>query len=177
MTQVSNSDDSSFRGAVRVELQNIEEDSEYSAARHYIASDNWHQVNLWLSIPNAIIAGLASISAFQQQPILTAILAAMAAILAALTAVLNPSDRASNHKQCGCAYHALRNRCRILRTVTMPRIATEDIHMKFEELAERRDELNSSSPQTSRRAFERARKGIEEGELTYKTEENRNGRK
>jgi hypothetical protein len=164
------------RDAIAQELGRIEEDTEYSSKGHYNAAWPWSWAHLWLGIPNAILAGIASVNAFQGNDTAAGVLAILASALAAAIAFLAPGDRASTHKRSGGEYNTLRNRCRIFRNISMAQLANDDeVLARFEELAARRDELNATCPQIPGWAFRTARKGIEEGEAHYRVDRRESG--
>jgi len=82
---------------------------------------------------------------------------------------LKPNDRAAQHKNIGNQYLALRNDARMFSELYLLKSIDDNKKTeKLERLAQRRNELNSSAPSTSRWAFEKTRKGIADGETTYK---------
>ena len=128
-------------------------------------------MHYWIGIPTALIAGASGVSAFQDEPILAGVLAIIVAALASVSTFLNPQERSENFRKAGAKYGSLRNRARIYREMTL---LTDKTHDEKEslllELTDERDELNESSPQIPTRAFKKARKRIEEGEATYRTD-------
>jgi hypothetical protein len=93
------------------------------------------------------------------------------AVLTALLTFLKPSERAASHKSAGDQYLALRNDVRVFRTIDLLLgKSADELARTVTTLAKRRNELNSASQQTPRPAFERARKGIEDGEARYTTD-------
>lgn len=157
--------------ALSVESENIEEDVEMSSKGHYAAAHFWTRVHYWIGIPTAVIAGGSGVSAFQDKTVLAGILAIVAAALVSVATFLNPQERAENFKKAGAKYGTLRNRARMYREVVL--LGDKSVGEKellLNELAIARDDLNESSPQVPRGAFEKARAGIEAGEATYRTE-------
>ncbi len=153
----------------RNEVARIAEDSIHSAKGHYNAADRWRYVHLWIGIPNAILAGIAGISAFEGSTLLAGTLAISVAAIEAVNTFLNPGDRSSTHRRCAGEYLALRNSSRIFSNITVMVIDSDDeIKAKFEELASKRDNLNSTSPQIPEWAFKKAKEGIDSGQATYK---------
>jgi hypothetical protein len=66
---------------------------------------------------------------------------------------------------------ALKNQARLYRTVEVDALPPDDVKAGLRILCEKRDELNGAAPQVPRRAFKRARKGIEEGEAKHAIDE------
>lgn len=153
----------------RKEACRVEEDAIHSAKGHYNVADRWRYVHLWIGIPNAILAAIAGVSAFQEATVTAGCLAAVVAAVTAVNTFLNPGDRSSTHRRCAGEYLALRNRSRIfVNIVSRSAACDEDINQRFEELTAKRDDLNATSPQIPEWAFKRAKKGIDAGEATYK---------
>jgi len=151
------------------EAGRIEEDSIHSSKAHYNASDRWGYVHLWIGIPNAILAAFAGIEAFTGSELLAGSLAIAVAAITAINTFLNPADKASSHKRCAGEYLALKNRARIFRQIDCERLQSEEkIDANLKELVDKRDNLNSTSPQIPNWAFKKAKIGIDAGESNYK---------
>ena len=154
------------------EAKRIEEDSIYSSKSHYEASRSWNKVYLWLGVPTAIIAGISGISAFEEYKTIAGITAIFAAGLASISTFLNPSSKAQAHYTAGQKFTALKNRTRIFREIEIYNTENLNLNEKILSLSNERDSINETSPQIPRKAFEKARKGIEEGESKYKIDSN-----
>ncbi|GGE94564.1 SLATT domain-containing protein [Shewanella carassii] len=151
------------------ETNRIEEDAIHSAKAHYNAAERWSHINLFIGIPNAVLAAFAGVEAFKGSEVLAGSLAIAVAAITAISTFLNPGDRASNHKRCAGEYLALKNRSRIFNKIDCERIESEDkLDAIFKELVDKRDNLNSTSPQIPSWAFKKAKKGIDAGEADYK---------
>src|SRR5215218_5354968 len=149
------------------ELKRIEEDTTLSSKSHFDAADMWNQWHLRLGIPATIlsaIAGVSALSQFDYHNILAGIIAILVAVLTGLITFLNPSERAERHLTAGNAYNELKNNSRIGYDIQADTLDVEELAEKMNELNSRRSELNQESPQPARADFEKARKGIEEGE-------------
>lgn len=154
----------------RKEALRIEEDSIHSSKGHYNAAARWRHVHLWIGIPNSIIAAIAGITAFNDEPFVAGILAIVVAAISSVNTFLNPSDVTSTHKNCGSEYLALRNRCRIFHSIVLKQaISDPELQSRFEELVSKRDDLNSASPQIPEWAFKKAKIGIDAGQATHKS--------
>lgn len=154
------------------EAKRIEEDSIYSSKSHYEAARTWDNVYLWLGIPTAIIAGISGVSAFEEHKLIAGISAIIAAALASISTFLNPSEKAQAHYIAGQKFTALKNRTRIFREIEVLDETHENLKEKITLLSSERDSINEVSPQIPRKAFEKARKGIEEGESEYAVDRN-----
>lgn len=156
---------------ITAECQRIEEDAEYSAKSHFDAAARWRRVHLWVGLPAAILAAIAGVSAFRDYADAAGAISIIVAALASVSTFLNPGDKASTHHATGNSYLALRNQARVFRTIELVTIdSNERAVARLLDFTTRRDDLNANSPQPPRSAFERARKGIEEGEAKYKVD-------
>jgi hypothetical protein len=155
------------------ELRRIEEDSLFSAKRHFEAARDWRKLNLVLGLPTVILSALAGVSAFSsftRHTIWAGVFAVLAAILAATNTFLNPAERVSTHQNFGNDYNSLRNRSRVSRTTEALTLRDSDVQKHVATYSSERDSLNKKAPQVHRQAFERARRGIEEGEGDYEVD-------
>ena len=153
----------------RSEAARISEDALHSCKGHYNAADRWRHVHLWIGIPNAIIAAIAGVSAFNGSEIVAGSLAVAVAGITEVNTFLNPGDRASTHKRCAGEYHSLRNRARIFTNIVCKSFGSaEELSARFEEMVAKRDDLNAASPQIPDWAFKKAKAGIDAGEAQYK---------
>lgn len=155
------------------EAKRIEEDSLYSAKGHFYAGQCWVNTHLWLGGIAAVLSAIAGASALSQFDYHNIVAGSLSIIVAGLTAIItfiNPKERASVHQKAGNRYNALRNDTRIFYDIELSEIddkkATEDL----KKLNNRRNKLNLESHQIPKWAFEKARKGIEEGEAKYKVD-------
>ena len=150
------------------EASRVEEDALYSARGHFEAASLWSKVHLCLGVPAALFATLAGVSALKDDPVVAVILSIIVATITAILTFLNPQQRSSTHHTAGARFNIVRNEARILREVELvgDRIPTDAVE-RLKGLSKSRDELNLSSPQIPRFAFNRARRGIESGEAAY----------
>lgn len=157
---------------IRSELARIEEDCIHSGKAHFNAGDRWSRYHYWLGIPSVILSTAAGAAFLKDFPEVAGAMSSGAALLTALMTFLKPSEKASNHKSSGDQYLTLRNDARILRTI---KIATscDDITAvaSLDDITKRRNELNQASAQVSRKDFEKARKGIDEGEANHQIDQ------
>ncbi len=165
--------ETSIKEKIITETKRIEEDVIHSAKGHFNAAADLKRLHLWLGIPATIIASLSGASTladFSHHLIVTSILSLITAALAALITFMNPNERASAHLKGGNEYNALKNKLRIFREIECEVGEEEEIKNKLLILSDKRDQLNSELPQVPLKAFRKARKGIEEGEATYKVD-------
>ena len=158
--------------AVVAEAHRIEEDATYSAKGHFEAARGWNAWHYRVGVPTALAAAFAGVSVVSDQPIVAAVLAFLVAATSALSTFLKSADRAAQHLAAGNAFKALQNDVRIFREVECRGAApaADQLVSHLSDLNARRNELNTQSPQISKRAFESARKGIEAGEASYATD-------
>jgi hypothetical protein len=157
--------------AIRAEAWRIEEDATFSSCGHFEASKPWAHLNLWLGIPFTIASAIAGVSALNDFPALTSAIAFAVAAGTALMTFLAPQQRHKTHADCGNAYGALRNEARIFRLIECtPGRPTPGLLDRLKEIDARRNELNSASPIIPERAFKKARRGIEEGQKSYRVD-------
>lgn len=156
------------------EARRIEEDTLYSAKGQFIAANFWTKFHLWMGVPTAIlaaIAGASALSQFENHNIVAGILAIMVAALTAVTTFLNPNEKANSHLNAGNKYNSLRNKARIFCEIdSCEETSIQELIKQLKELAKQRDELNQNSPQIPKKAYEKAKKGIEEGEADFKVD-------
>lgn len=151
------------------EAARIKEDSLLSAKGHYNVAARWQYVHLWIGIPNAVLAAIAGLSAFQGCDLVAGALAILVAAITSISTFLNPSGRSSVHKRCAAEYHALRNKARIFINITYRRSQSEyELNAKFEEMVSKRDDLNATSPQIPEWAYKKAKAGVKAGESSYR---------
>lgn len=167
----SSPEPSPLRKAIRTECARLEEDALFSARGHFEASRTWGRVHLLIGIPSSVIAALAGISAFNELPEVAGALAVLVAALTAVSTFLNPSEKSQSFHAAGAAFNSVRSKARILREVTsLTDAADSSLAAQLADLTAHKDELNQKSPPIPRSAFERARKGIEAGEASYKAD-------
>lgn len=166
------SDDPNVMIAVCDELERIEEDCIHSGKAQFNAGVRWSRYHLFLGVPAVILSGLAGTAFFKDQPEIAGIMSTVVAILTALSTFLKPSERASSHKSSGDQYLTLRNDARVLRTIKLAAACDDAAAIaNLDEITKRRNELNQASAQASRSDFEKARKGIDEGEAAHRVDQ------
>lgn len=156
------------KATIRAELTRIEEDCIHSGKAQFNAGVRWSRYHLWLGVPSVILSAMAGTAFFKEQSELGGAMASIVTVLTALMTFLKPSERASSHKSSGDQYLTLRNDARVLRTIKLDVACDAAAAVaNLDEITKRRNELNQASCHVSRRDFEQARKGIEEGEARH----------
>lgn len=157
---------------IRTEAQRIEEDATYSSCGHFEASKPWATLNLWLGIPATLASAAAGVSALNDLPTLASIIAFAVAAGTALMTFLAPTERHKRHSDCGNAYATLRNEVRIFQSIECASgTPIDELQAQLKEFDKRRNDLNASSPIIPERAFEKARRGIEQGQKTHRVDQ------
>lgn len=164
----------SIKEKIIEEAKRIEEDSLYSAKGHFYAGQFWVNIHLWIGVPAAIlaaIAGASALSQFDYHNVIAGVLSIMVAALTAVATFLNPNEKANMHQVAGNNYNSLRNRARIFSEIEIENITDEKLLVKeLKGLNSERDKLNKESPQIPRWAYKKARRGIKEGEASYRVD-------
>lgn len=153
---------------VRSELLRIEEDCVHSGKAHFNAATRWGRYHLWLGLPAVGLSGLATVAFVSDNPIAAAVMSGTVAVLTAVQTFVKPSERSVSHKAAGDQYLGLRNDARVFREIRLDHVCDDQAAIDgLDGLSKRRNELNAASPQFSRRDFETARKGIDQGEAAH----------
>jgi hypothetical protein len=158
--------------AIGKEARRIEEDSIHSAKSHFNAADIWNKRHYWFGVPATMFGAAAGAAMIKELPEIAGILSLTATILTGLMTFLKPTELAATHKTAADQYLVLRNDARVFREVDLIQIDdTGTLSDMLKALSQRRNELNQGSPIVPRAAFEKARKGIMEGETNYKADQ------
>jgi hypothetical protein len=135
-------------------------------------------MNLWLGIPAVIISAVVGAAAFSQYSkdypwlgIVAGFLAISGAVLSGVTTFLNPNDKENTHVTAAHAFDTLNNDCRLFWSIDCWREDSEEIlTSKLRELVDRKNELNSTSPQIPQWAYKQAKAGIDAGEAKFQVD-------
>ena len=121
-----------------------------------------------------MLSALAGAAFFKSYGDIAGIMSAMVAILTSLMTFLKPSERAAAHKGSGDQYLTLRNDARVFREIRLAYACDEQAAIAgMDEFTKRRIELNQASAQFSRKDFEIARAGIDQGEAAHRVDKRR----
>ncbi len=154
--------------ALADESARVEEDSLHSARGHFEAARGWRRVHYYIGAPAAVLAAVAGASVVADQPVVAAFAAIVVTALTALQTFLNPSEHSRQHHSAGTQFNSVRHRARMFRTIDLESSApVTELQACLTDIAERRDQLNASSPPIPRRAYERGRRSILSGEASY----------
>ncbi|MFZ5520704.1 MAG: SLATT domain-containing protein [Pseudomonadota bacterium] len=167
-------DSKDAKSAVADELQRIEEDCIHSGKAHFNAGDRWRNYHYWLGLPSVVLSAIAGAAFLKSEPEWAAAVSLVVTVLTALMTFLKPSERASSHKASGDQYLALRNDARVFRQIRLLHVCDDQAAIDgLDEFTKRRNELNTSSLPFARRDYEKARKGINQGEAAHRVDTQR----
>jgi hypothetical protein len=157
------------------EAKRLEESTLYSMKGHHVASTGWSTRNLWLGMPVVIISALVGATTFSKYtetyPALKAFagfLSLTVAVLSGITTFLNPNEKENAHLNAAHGYDKLNNEVRLFWSVECWQEESDQVlTSKLRELIDRKDVLNSGSPQIPGWAYKKAKAGIEAGEAKF----------
>jgi hypothetical protein len=179
MAEVSTSDrpPSKVRDEIILEAKRLEERTRDSMKGHHCAASGWNKRGLQLGIPTLIISTVISGAIFVQASkdlwwlgITAGVLSVIVTVLTALTTFLNPNEKESAHLTAAHAYDRLNNDARMFWSIECWQNSEEVLTSKLTELVERKNKLNSDSPQIPNWAYLQAQEGIKKGEATYEVD-------
>jgi hypothetical protein len=180
MTEVRKTDEkpvSLAREAIVKEAKRIEENCRNTSKSHFVAAEFWGKFHFWVGIPTTVLAAAAGATAFagfSGHNIIAGSLAVIVMILTAVTTFLNPREKSDIHLRSGNGYDSLLTKTRIFRTIDCRIENSEELLTdRLRLLSEERDRLNRECPQAPKRAFIKAKKGIEAGEADYEVDGNK----
>ena len=156
---------------IQNELLRIEEDCTHSGKAHFNAGTRWNRYHFALGLPAVALSALAGTAFFSDQLAAGGVMSSVAGVLTALQTFLKPSERASSHKSAGDQYLGMRNDARVFREIKLGHVCDDQAAIDgLDEFTKRRGELNLASPQFAPRDFQKARRGINEGEALHKVD-------
>jgi hypothetical protein len=166
---------SKARDEIIKEAKRIEEALLYSSKGHFEAARLWSGFHLMIGIPVVVVSAIAGAAAFEQfdaSHVIAGILSISVAALSSVLTFLNPNAKASAHQIAGNKYDSLMNKTRMFWSIDCWQAESEEvITEKVKYLSEQKDNLNQSCPQTSRLAYNLAKRGIAAGEAKYKVDD------
>jgi hypothetical protein len=119
--------------------------------------------------------GAAFTQASKEQVWIGLLAGALSLVVAALSAIntfLNPNEKESAHLTAAHAYDKLNNEARLFWSIESWQSNEEVLTSRLKEMIDRKDKLNSDSPQIPRWAYLEAKKGIAEGEADFRVDQN-----
>jgi hypothetical protein len=160
------------------EAKRLEESTLYSSKGHHNAAAGWAKAHLWLGLPTAVLStgvGAASFAQFAKQSPEVAFVAGCisitVAVLSGITTFLNPNKKETAHLTAAHGFDSINNDARVFSTVECW-LEESDVILtaKLRALIDRKDDLNSKSPQIPKGAYKKAKAGIEAGEADFKVD-------
>ena len=154
------------------EAKRIEEDALFSSKGHFSAAAIWSNFHLFIGIPTAVVAAVASGLAWAGEAEIAGGLAILVAGLASVVTFTNPQEKSAAHLSAGNSYDALRNKVRIFWTIDCWQESSDVVlTQRIKDISEEKTTLNRSCPQVSGFPYKLARKGILAGEAKHKVDE------
>lgn len=179
--EISDENQGCLRRNLVSEAERLEEDSVFSSKGHYAAADYWRNTHLIVGIPTAILTGLAGVVILAGNgevlgisiSLVFGLVALAGAVSTAIMTFLSPQEKSTKHQAAGDNYNSLKGRARRFYDIDIYRTSynLEQLAERLELLIEKRDELNQASPLIPERAYKKAKKGIEEGQASYETDQ------
>lgn len=181
MDEVANTGErpqSKARDQIIREAKRLEETTLHSFKGHHCAASDCKDLHLRLGIPTVIISALVGAAAFSKIAsenswvgFLAGGLSVVVAVLSAITTFLNPNEKQNAHLNAAHGFDKLNNDSRIFWSIECGSEPSDDVlSSKLKSLVDKKNELNASSPQIPNKAYRRGKKGIEDGEATFKVD-------
>jgi len=158
--------------AIITEAKRIEENCLFTSKGHFYAAQFWAKFHLWIGFPTVIlaaVAGTAALAKFDKDNIWAGVLSIIVVILTSVTTFLNPKEKANAYLTAGNNYDSLLARTRMFWLIDCRMENSDEIlTSRLKDLSEQRERLNRDCPQVPKGTYEKAKKGIEQGEADYK---------
>jgi hypothetical protein len=152
-----------MREKLLAECSHVEQYSTYNAEIHHQICATQRRLGKGLQIgPPAIAAILGALTAIGCLPLYGAWLTALSAVFSSLTNVLDPMAEANAHLRAGKAFTILKHEARTLRDTFSLGMPDEAFTIAVKNLDDRYNDLVRQSPPTTDKAFNKARKKIQD---------------
>lgn len=160
------------------EAKRLEESTLFSMKGHHVAANGWSNRHLWLGMPTVIISALVGAATFSQYAkdypalgVIAGLLSIIVTVLSGITTFLNPNEKENAHLNAAHGFDEINNDARLFWSVDCWQEASDAVlTSQLKELVDRKNELNSSSPQIPDWAYQKAKAGIEAGEADFKVD-------
>jgi hypothetical protein len=160
------------------EAKRLEESTLFSMKGHHVAANGWSNRHLWLGMPTVIISALVGAATFSQYAkdypafsVTAGLLSIVVTVLSGITTFLNPNEKENAHLNAAHGFDKINNDARLFWSVDCWQEASDAVlTSQLKELVDRKNELNSSSPQIPDWAYQKAKAGIEAGEADFKVD-------
>lgn len=181
MAEISTSErpPSQTRDQVIIEAKRLEESTLFSCKGHHQAAQSWKNRHLWLGLPTVIISALVGVAAFTKYAdeypyvgVVGVVFAFVVPVLSGITTFFNPNEKEAAHLAAAHGFDRLNNAARMFWSIDCwaADATDEGLTSQLKLLVAEKDELNKSSPQIPRSAYIKAKKGIEDGEASFKVD-------
>ena len=159
-----------------VELDKLRVDCLIGKKKHYNARDRYNRRHTQLGVAVVVITSIMGTSVFASLSedallgarIITGVLVVVAAVLAGLQTFFNFEKRSLNHKGTADRYLALMKKAQRLTAFCKDGTASaEDLKGELEAMSKEIEDIQRTELETSPGDYEKARKGVQEGEETY----------
>lgn len=165
--------DDEVKREISDELDRLQERATWSSQGQFEQAKSWRALNVWLGAPVAAMAAVsgALVLTSDELNILGGALALAAAAGGAVLTSVNPSARADRASSAANAYLEIQTAARQLRLIDLPTREATDARQDLSELTSRMEEQNKAADPISRRSYRRARKNIDGGGQTYRSDD------
>jgi hypothetical protein len=156
------------------EGRRIEESAMRSAQNQFEQAKIWRNSNLLIGVPATVFAAAAGATALASTVghIWAGVAALAAAALSAVMTLLNLARRTDEALTAANAYLATQQDARVFCEIDLHKLDYEAARQALSELTARLQEVHKAAPLPSRRAYRRARWGIERGTQKYQADSN-----
>ena len=147
------------------ELARLEESARWSSQTQFEAGKAWQRLNLRLGVPASVLGllsgGAAYLDSLPAWVVGTGALAGAA--LAAVMTLLGAERRAQRARTSANAFHDIQDDARRMLLIDLAGMTADDARSQLASLAQRYSEARHESDTPNRRAYDRARRNIEDG--------------
>ncbi|MDO9530177.1 MAG: SLATT domain-containing protein [Syntrophales bacterium] len=155
------------------ECRRIEDDCLYTAEAHYIIAAGADRVSFWVKLIPAVAAAVSGVALLSGAPNWIAWFSVIAGVAFALQSILNPDKKREEHSLAGKSYAALKHESRSLYQTFHRELDHDSFSVMVRILRERYNMIAKLTPQTTVKAFEKARERIKAGIHTPDFKENK----
>lgn len=150
---------------IRKEGERVHESAMLSSETQFEYAKRWRRADRWIGGLAAALAGVAGVGGLSE--VLSVRWAGFIAILSAVASAIAASLGAPKTKERAAiaanSFRALQQDVRIFLKIDLPGLSDGDARERLQSLVDRLQELNKDAEIPSPKAWERAKKAIEEG--------------
>lgn len=152
------------------ECQRIEEDATHSSKGHYNDSGIWLKIYYAIGLPMVVCSAVSGFAFFTKNLEHAGYLSLVVTTLALLQIFIKADDKSIQHKNSADELNHLKNEVRRLRKIKTEILSKEKLMEELDVLAGKYSQIIRISLPISNYAFRKAKKGIEEGQSKYLTD-------